>query len=225
MWPFSRKPDEGLLERVWEHREEVLYPSLFGPATSPQILTLTPEIFESGFEQKKVDPLWLTHGVLWHRSDDVWTAVTSGMSNPWHDDRARPKKPSGLGLELAIQCRSEASWAANLLLRLMAYQLLIAAGRFGRTPSLARYARVPLGGSLTPGSALTHVFLVPRPELSNLQLESGTFSILQVLAITPAELRLAQREGGAVLAMRLAEAGAGRILDPERASVVVEDDQ
>lgn len=102
----------------------------------------------------------------------------------------------------------------------MAYQLLIAAGRFGRTPSLARYARVPLGGALTPDSALTHVFLVPHPELSNLQLESGTFSILQVLAITPAELRLAQREGGQVLAMRLAEASADRILDPERAAVV-----
>lgn len=71
MWPFSRKPDEKLLERAWEHREEVLYPSLFGPATGPDILTLTREIFESVFQQSEISPLWLTHGVLPHRSGGV----------------------------------------------------------------------------------------------------------------------------------------------------------
>ncbi|HEU4888858.1 MAG TPA: suppressor of fused domain protein [Thermoanaerobaculia bacterium] len=221
MWPFRKrkKPDEDLLERVWTHRETVVYPALFGEPTSENIYTLKAKIFESVFQQK-MDLLWGHHGVIWFRSDDVWTAVTSGMSNPWWDDHANPDGPSGMGLELAIQCREEEAWATGLLQRVMAYQLLIGAGCYPNTPWLARYARVPLGGSLSDTSALTHVMMVPRPELMNIQLESGTFDILQVVPITAAELRMAQQEGGAVLLGRLAEANADRVVDLERASVV-----
>lgn len=214
-----KKTDEALLERVWTHRETVVYPELFGEPASDNIFTLTTELFTSVFEQKRIDPLWGNHGVMWFRSGDVWTAVTSGMSNPWWDDHANPDGESGMGLELAIQCRSEEVWATGLLQRLMAYQLLIGAGRFPGTPLLGEYARVS-GGPLTKTSALISVMMVPRPELTNIRLESGTFNILQVVPIAAAELSLAKAEGGAVLLGRLAEAGVDRVVDLERASVV-----
>ena len=220
MWPFRKKQkvDEGLLERVWQHREEVLYRELFGQGSNT-IYTLTPELFKSVFQQNELDPLWLHHGVMWYQSSQIWTAVTSGMTNPWYDDRARPDKPAGLGFELAMRCQRQEEWARAVLLRLMAYQLLIVAGRFPNTPWLDEYARVPLGGTLTPTSQLTHVMLVPRPELSSLQLDSGTFAILDIIPITEPELRLAQRSGGEVLARMLANANADKAIEPERASV------
>ena len=212
--------DEDLLERVWEHRETVLYPKLFGESPTTTIAVLTPEVFTEVFRQEEIDPLWLHHGVVWQRSGDVWTAVTSGMSNPWWDEQAEPEEPSGLGIELAMRCRSDDAWAPLMLSRLMAYQLLIAAGRFPDTPWLADYARIPIGATATPTSQLTHLMLVPRPALTGLQLESGTFDILEVVPITTAELGVARKSGGAELQGMLAEANADNAFDLERASVV-----
>jgi hypothetical protein len=46
---------EKLLEEVWEHREEVIYPDLFG-AKSNGIFVVKTEMFQKAFQQSSIDP-------------------------------------------------------------------------------------------------------------------------------------------------------------------------
>lgn len=72
------------LERVWAHREEVLYPEFFGPL-APSIAPLSGELFHEMFKQESVDPRWLHVGVMTApptAQRTTWIYVTSGLSNP-----------------------------------------------------------------------------------------------------------------------------------------------
>ena len=50
-------------ERVWEYREEVLYPSLFGHK-SRGIFPIQAEMLTGLFKQETFDPRWLHYGVF-----------------------------------------------------------------------------------------------------------------------------------------------------------------
>ena len=50
-------------ERVWEHREEPIFPLLFGP-TSRGTFVLCGELFAGVFSQESYDPRWRHYGVI-----------------------------------------------------------------------------------------------------------------------------------------------------------------
>jgi hypothetical protein len=76
------------LERVWQIREEEIYPTLFGPV-SRGIFPLSQQLFAERFRQSDVDPRWLFCGVFEFAPTadrQSWLYVTSGYSNPWDEE-------------------------------------------------------------------------------------------------------------------------------------------
>lgn len=125
-------------ERVWEYREETLYPRTFGTGSDGGIFVLTHELFNMRFGEATVDPRWLHHGVLVFppvHPNTSWRYVSSGLSNAWEDDRPDPSGWSGLGIELVLQTPEKAQWGLNVTLNILAYQLLLAVGRLARLES------------------------------------------------------------------------------------------
>src|SRR4051812_28004883 len=112
------------LESVWEYREEILYPQLFGEQQRG-ICTLTFELFDEILKDTTVDPRWLHLGAVEFApmaKRQSWLYVTSGGSTPWEGEPADYKKDeySWLGVEFVIETTEQADWAINILLRLMA---------------------------------------------------------------------------------------------------------
>lgn len=152
-------------ERVWGFREEELYPRLFGVRNTEGIYVLTFDRFKKRFETDQVDPRWLTHGVLRYQptpSSPSWKHATSGLSNPWEADGPDPSEVSGLGLEFVFETDGDYPWALDLTLNILAFQLLLAAGRFGEDRVINDFDRIPLHGSIDgEQSNLTHLLVVP----------------------------------------------------------------
>lgn len=117
------------LEEVWEYREEKLYPRLFG-AQRRGIFPLTIDLFSKVFDQSSVDPRWLHLGVFEFAPTPArgsWLYVTSGGSTPWESDPSEyaPEKYSWLGVEFVIESPDQAEWPIRVLLRLLAYHVLV----------------------------------------------------------------------------------------------------
>lgn len=213
-------------ERVWEFREETLYPRLFGTKSKNGIFTLSFEFFRDRFGESQIDPRWTSHGVLVFpptEQESSWRYVTSGLSNEWEVDTPDPDSWSGVGVEFVVASAREERWALNVAQVVLAYQLLLAAGRFGDNPSLiGPYHRIPLGGPIDGGnSALTHLFVCPAPIApDDLRLESGRFSLLQLVGVTEAEIQFARERGGEQLMERLTARSTFPVTNPSRSSVV-----
>ena len=214
------------LERVWTQREEVVYPGLFGPS-SRGIFVLSSELFTDIFHQESVDPRWLTHGVHEYAPTAErasWIYVTSGTSNPWELDPSdyASSKTSGIGTELVFEVPAQGDWAIVALQRLLAFNLLLAHGRFGERPPLKAGHRVPLGGPIDlKGSALRDaLFMRPEHYAPSFDLESGRVELLHMVGITDGELTYAEEHGNDALVEKLAAGGAHPVTDPSRASVV-----
>lgn len=215
------------LEEVWAHREEVVYPELFGP-TGGQIYPLEVELFHDVFQQNRIDPRWLHVGVFQIAptpARSTWMAVSSGLSNPWDDDPAavEPRDYSGLGVELVLETPAAAPWAIVLMQRLAAFAILLAHGRFGAAAPLDYGDRIPLHGSvaLEQPSALQHVVIAqPDHYPACFQLASGRVDLLHVIGISDAELAFAKATSSAVLIERLKAQGAYPVTDPNRAPMI-----
>jgi len=213
------------LETVWEHREEVLYPSLFGQV-SRGIFLLPADLFTDDFGQRDIDPRWLHHGVLEFgptSTRSTWLYVTSGTSNPWDLVPADFDQTgySGLGTELVLETPAQSDWAIHCLRKLLAYNLLLAHGRFGELDPLHLGARIPLGGPIDGNASSQLRFVImaePANVPSSFQLASGQVDLLQVIGITEAERDLAKIEGIDALLVRLTDRGAFPAVDPARAS-------
>ena len=214
------------LEAAWAHREESAYPDLFGQM-SRGIFALSIEHFTKAFGQTEIDPRWLHHGVLEYGPSahrDTWLYVTSGTSNPWEqrpeDDDAECY--SGIGTELVMETRQQSEWAINCLSRLLAYNILLAHGRFGDAQPLDFGARIPLGGPIN-GDAASQVRFAVIVEPSNFapsfRLPSGRVDLLEVVGITEAERDYAKAEGTAALVARLKTHAHFPLTDPSRAGV------
>ncbi|MBP7704393.1 MAG: suppressor of fused domain protein [Caulobacter sp.] len=215
------------LEEVWRRREEEVYPALFGPL-SRGIFPLPAELFVQRFRQTEIDPRWLTMGVLEFgptAERPSWLYITSGYSNPWHQEPADydPEGESGSGIEFAMQTAEQAEWAIPVLASMLAFDVLLSAGRLPSGAPLSLYDRIPYGAPVTgeEGCVLTNLILAPAEGMpDSFVLPSGKAHIAAFTAVSDAELELARNEGTKVILDRLREAGHHPVVRPERASIV-----
>jgi hypothetical protein len=215
------------LESVWESREERVFPTLFGPAARG-IFPLSAELFTRTFKQESIDPRWLHYGVFEFAPTETrksWLYATSGFSNPWDQDPSdfAESQISGFGSELVLEVGIQSDWAVQALRQLLAYDILLAHGRFGEFEPLHQGARVPLGGPINgeSDSKIRYVAIArPTHYEATFQLDSGLVDLLQVVGITEAERDWAKQHGTEKLVAMLAESNAFPITDPSRRSVV-----
>ena len=204
------------LETCWEEREEKIYKDMFG-FLGKGIYPLSVDIFNR-MKADSVDPRWLNHGVFAcppFGKRKTWTYVTSGMSNPWEADA--PEDYSGMGVEFVMETDSEESWAIEVLQTLMAYNLMLAAGKMGNFPPLDYGHRVPLALS---ESIRTMMFVKPLNFPASFSLKSGSVDVLQVVGITFSELAFAKETSSEQLRDIMVSATGNLILQKERKSFV-----
>ncbi|HKR07785.1 MAG TPA: suppressor of fused domain protein [Gemmatimonadaceae bacterium] len=221
--PEQSRERPTLLERAWEEREEVVYLRLFGPLER-SIFLLDTHLFQEAFNQTEIDPRWLHIGVMIAAPTAVrssWLYVSSGLSNPWESEV--PTKYSGFGCELLLEAPSRADWAIRRLRQMVAYELLLAAGRYPERERLGYYDRVPLQSPITFSgeSQLRNLMATPTSEPAGyFDLESGRAELLTLVGITDDEVEHARAHGGEALVRQLRERGAFPVTDPERRSVL-----
>lgn len=215
------------LESVWARREEIVYPNLFG-TVSRGIFALSLELFTEGFGQAEVDPRWLHFGIFEFSPTPrrkSWLYVSSGASNPWEQEPAEygASEFSGFGTELVLETPSQADWAIVALQRLLAYNILLAHGRFGEAVPLDYGARIPLGGPISGDKSSSIRFIVlgqASHYSSSFRLESGAVDLLHVVGITESEMDFAKLHGASDLIKLLQEFGAFPVTDPTRKPAV-----
>lgn len=215
------------LEEVWRIREEEVYPKLFGP-TSRGIFTPSLHIFANQFNVPDPDPRWLHHGVIEFAPTperSSWIYVTSGLSNPWEVEPHQydPDGPSGSGVEMVLQAVEQSDWAIQVLLRMLAFDLLLAAGKFPGAAPLGMGDRVPLRAPINGEAAcLVRNLVVVEPEgtASGFNLPSGTADFVSFTGATDAEIAFAKANSSGDLVERLRAAGAHPVTDPRRRSVI-----
>jgi hypothetical protein len=208
------------LENVWAHREEVIYPRFFGPKARG-IFVLDFDLFKNTFKQESIDPRWLHYGVLEHGPTDRGTYhyVTSGSSTPWEVDPKDYAKQefSGFGTELVLETRESADWPIIVLQRLLAFNILLVHGRYGDSAPLDYWHSVPLGGSITCDSVLTHLLIaLPNNYPAQFSLASGKVDLLHMVGITEKERDYAKTHGSEALLELLKESGVFPVTDPDR---------
>jgi hypothetical protein len=216
---------ENWLEAAWEHREEVIYRDLFGSPEGNGIYVLKP-IFFSRFGDQSLDPRWLHHGVFVFPPTSArssWLYVTSGLSNAWEDDQPNPEAVSGLGSEFLFQTPERFQWAIGQVLEILAFQLLLAAGRFPGKDLLTCFDRIPLHDSINPSgsSRLTHLLVcATTDEFPEQRLASGRFAFLRLVGISAQEAAFARERGAELLLPLLRRSGAYPVTDPGRGEVL-----
>ncbi|HEX6802645.1 MAG TPA: suppressor of fused domain protein [Terriglobales bacterium] len=211
-------------ENAWAVREENIYRSLFGDVGSG-IYALDSELFTGQFRQTSIDPRWLNHGVFESRPSGTrasWLYVSSGLSNAWDADSAKPGEVSGLGCEFIIESPSQSEWALLLLRRMVAFQILLSLGRFEGKGVLQAWDRIPLRAPIDGvSSKLNWVWLIAAPNFSERQLlPSGQFQFLEFVGITEDEADFARNNGGDKLLALLIQRKAAPITHPSRESVL-----
>ena len=216
-------PSSTLLERAWAQREEVVYPGLFG-TLEPSIAPLEATVFRDMFRQDAVDPRWLHVGVMVApptASRASWIYVSSGLSNPW--ERDEPEELSGLGCEFLLETPTRVEWAIPRLQHALAFEILLAAGRYPGRERLGPYDRLPLRSAITfqGDSALQFLLVVPTSRPAPFfQLESGRVQLMTFVGITEDEVEFARANGGDVLVEQLEHHGAFPLTLPDRQSIL-----
>ncbi len=215
------------LEEVWRIREEEVYPRLFGQL-SRGIFPLTQEVFSHRFGSQEIDPRWLSMGVMEFAPTTTrpsWLYITSGYSNPWHDDPAHydPDGESGAGVEFTLATVDQADWAVRALQSVLAFDLLLDAGRFPSGQRLSLHDRVPLHAPIDgrPDCLVRNLIMVePEGFDQEFALPSGVVILVTFIGTTDAETAFARTEGTDELVERLRAAGHFPSIDPRRPSVL-----
>jgi hypothetical protein len=210
-------------ERIWEHREDVLYPSLFGK-NNKGIFTIQADMLTGMFKQESFDPRWLFYGVFEFAPTPTrtsWLYVTSGMSNDWEAEQPDPTTPSGLGCEFVLETTQQSEWAISRLLHMMIFQILLYHGHYpGREP-LGDFDRCPLRAPIRPGNSVLTLLMLASPLFPReAQLESGTFDFYQVVGISEAEAAYARTHSGAELLELLMAHNCFPITNPNRPEIL-----
>ena len=217
---------EDFLKRVWAHREEQIYPELFGDL-GPGIFTLHMDTFDSVFRQSP-DPRWLFTGVFecppCSKHND-WIYVSSGLSNPWEQEApaASPEEFSWLGIEFVFRTTQQGAWAIKMVQRIAAFELLLAHERYEGRDRLSFGDRIPLRGPIVPGteSALTYLLVAPPADGAEVfQLESGRAEFVQLVGISEREAEFGRENGLDPLLELLRENQAYSKTDPQRSSIL-----
>lgn len=201
------------LETVWAHREDVIYPEIFG-GESRGVFPLSRNSFQP-FPNAQIDPRWLHYGVFEFAPTErrkSWLFVTSGHSNPWDitPGEYQSTATSGAGVEFSIETQEKGDWAIRFLLRMLAFDLLLSSGHFGDKPPLNLHDRIPLISPIdgNAGTSVTNVILhAPESYPNSFQLPSGKVEILQFIGVTDEERDLARDEGFDVLRKKLLSKG------------------
>ncbi|NEX93207.1 suppressor of fused domain protein [Caulobacter sp. 17J65-9] len=215
------------LEAVWEMRETQVYPDLFGPK-SRGIFALSPQLFAERFRQGDIDPRWITHGVFEFAPTPErasWLYVTSGLSNPWEQEPEDwdPAGPSGAGVEFVLQVTRPGDWAVRMLQNMLAFELLLRAGRYPKGAPLAPDDRIPLREPLDgrPACRIRHLVVTQAEGVApGFALPSGQVRLLGFTGLTDDELAFAQHNGSPALIERLRRAGFHPVTDPVRPSLI-----
>jgi hypothetical protein len=214
------------LEEIWRIREDEVYPALFGPHVRG-IFTLPMEMFVEQFSQSQVDPRWLFHGVLEFAPTAArhsWLYVTSGYSNPWEEapDEFNPDGQSGSGVEFTFATTEPGDWAIRTLQSMLAFDILLAAGRYPGRECLGVNDRIPLRTPLNGDPAcVLRSLIMTQPEgiPGEFKLPSGEVLLTGFTAISDIELEEAKRTGSPALIDRLRVAGFHPVNDPHRSSL------
>jgi hypothetical protein len=210
-------------EAVWAKREDEVYRALF--TDLGQALPASSAVYERYCQEPH--PGWLHHVVFACppvAGRKHWLYVTSGLSNPWNLDQPGrdPSGYSGLGFELAIATPERSAYAPQLLHNLMAYELLVAVGRYPGAELLEYGNRVPLRGSITPEfeSAIRWLLVEqPKEYPSSFDLPPGRVDWFQLVGATEAEIEFAQQAGHDSLVALLQQQGAHPVTDAARKSL------
>ncbi len=214
------------LEEVWEHREEHLFPRLFG-GVRRGIFPLPMELFTETFGQSTVDPRWLHLGIFEFAPTDErksWLYVTSGGSTPWESEPSEynPAEYSWLGVEFVIEAAEQVEWPIRALQRLLAYHVLVCHGRYGEVSPLDYGHRVPAGGAVDGGAdSVLRFFALAKPSHypEYGQLASGKFDFLHAVGITEGERDFAKATSTAELVAALGLQGAFPVTQPSRSQI------
>ena len=214
------------LEEVWRIREEEVYPKLFGPV-GRGIFPLTMEMFDRRFGQRDIDTRWLFLGVFEFAPTpdrNSWIYVTSGHSNPWYEspDAYDANGESGAGVEFTFAVSEQGDWAIETLQAMLAFDLLLGAGRFPNAQRLSVHDRIPLRAPLngSPDCEIRNLVVVQREDGPQvLSLPSGQVRLVGFTGITDAELAFAKLNGSPALIERLRSAGYHPITNPHRRSL------
>lgn len=210
--------DSDWFERIWEHREEMLYPKLFGTEVEG-IFPIPMSRLESG---KISDPRWNTCGVFRFAPTSArtsWLCVSSGLSNAWFDDRPDPSNISGFGCEFILETPAKEDWAIQRLHQMMTLQIGYTLGKWGEPQQLIPNDRIPIGSPIDfAASSLTDILLAsPVHVEAQLRQDSGAADFIQVFGITSEEVIFAKQHGSEALIERLRSLTVFPITDPQRA--------
>lgn len=214
------------LEAVWKIREDDVYPALFGK-DGCGIFPLSALTFSDPFGVADPDPRWLHYGVFEFAPTETrrsWAYVSSGHSNPWgvDPDDYDPAGHSGEGVEFMIETTVPGDWAIRTLQSMVAFDLLLAAGRFPGSEPLREGDRVPLRRPLdgTEACVLRYLVVTQTDDVNTrFSLPSGKVGLLGFTAVSEAELLIARSDGSDALMERLRAAGHSPVNDPKRASL------
>jgi hypothetical protein len=215
------------LEQVWKIREEDIYPSFFG-STSRGIFPLELALFTGQFGQTKVDPRWLHYGVIEFAptsSRGSWLYVTSGHSNPWEQepDAYSEAGESGVGVEFTLAATEQGDWAIRTLQSMLAFDLLLCAGRYAGKGPLSPHDRIPLQAPLNgePSCVLRNLVVTEAEGIpAAFQLPSGHVRMMGFTALSDNELSHAKANGSPEIIERLRDAGFHPVNDPRRPSIL-----
>lgn len=205
------------LEDIWEHREEVLYPSLFGK----DMEGIYPIPHNTLRNAKLEDPRWSTCGVFRFAPTETrssWLYVSSGLSNAWFDDEPNPNESSGFGCEFILESPVEAKWPVQRLHQIMSLQIGYTLGKYGDPSPLEAGDRLPAGCSIDfKESKLTEIILTdPSHVVSSFQQDSGHAQFIQVVGITYPELVFAKTNSTTALIELLRSKTSFPVTEPDR---------
>jgi len=213
--------NEDWFERIWEYREETLYPEMFGGERQG--------IFPIPFDRLQkggiTDPRWSTCGVFRFSPDEKrrsWLYVSSGLSNEWFAEKPDPENTSGFGCEFVFETNIEADWPIQRLHQIMVYQIGICCGKYEGQEPLSDWHRIPLGSAIDWKESSIEYFVVVPPERfpQEMKQESGTAGLYQLFGLTEAEVLYAREGNNDRLVTTLKQKTKYPVTDPERESVV-----
>jgi hypothetical protein len=142
------------------------------------------------------------------------------MSNPW--DAQGAEEYAGLGAEFVLETTVDEQWAIPLVQSLVAFNMLVSAGRCGDRPLLAYSDGIPQ--TIEPN--FSNVILgVPTSHPAQFCLVSGKVDLLQIVGITKDEFEFAKQFGTPAICQLLQEQGAYPVSNARRTSIVLPDER
>lgn len=215
---------------IWRQREERYYTRLFGmlpntvlPVPQQALMAILP----AGTILK---PEWSRHAVIEFEPGEKhrdWLYVTTGLSQPWEIEKEadlQPEGQSGLGFEMVLRSPERASWAVDVLHRLMVYQIGVGA-KLIRGKLFGYGDWMVLNGPISPQVPDTKLRAIlmshPRDFEPRFGLPSGRVELLQLVGIAGGELAYLLATGPDRLEADLYNAKAAPTTDPRRAPIEV----